>query len=125
MKNKIVNIYHSVKDKEQAHNGMGLLEKVRPYTSKDFKSPVDFLDYVIVPSNASIGMHTHGANEEVYFILKGEGTMIINHEGFKVCPGDIIVNSVEGTHGLINDSKQNMEIFIFQVSLTKEADTEQ
>lgn len=116
MNNKIRNIYTSELEPEQSHGGKGFLKKVRAFQSMDFKTPLDFIDFVIVPPDVTIGKHTHGDNEEVYFIMEGQGTMILDNKQYTVKRGDIIVNEIKGTHQLHNTSQSDMSIFIFQIS---------
>lgn len=116
-KNKIVNVYKSDKEVEISHEGEGIIQKIRAFNTEDFKTSIDFIDYIIVPSGASVGVHKHGLNEEVYFVISGKGEMIINSKERNVKSGDIIVNPLAGIHGLVNNSENEMRILIFQVSL--------
>ncbi|MBJ6361089.1 cupin domain-containing protein [Paenibacillus sp. MAHUQ-46] len=81
----------------------------------DFATNIDFIDYIEVPPGVSIGTHQHGYNEEIYFIVEGSGTMSIEGKEYNVKSGDVIINKINGTHGLINHSSDDMKIFIFQV----------
>lgn len=114
---RLKNVFKSSKFLEKSHDGNGMLIKVRPFESSDFKTPIDFIDYVIVEPDSTIGYHTHGENEEIYFISKGNGIMKTNSETFEITEGDIIINSFGDSHGLINNSEHNMEILIFQASI--------
>jgi mannose-6-phosphate isomerase-like protein (cupin superfamily) len=38
----------------------------------------------VIPLNSTIGYHKHGNNEEMYIILAGFGTMMIDEQKFKV-----------------------------------------
>lgn len=113
----IRNIYMAKKLKETSHSGVGKLDAVRLFEKGSFNSAIHFIDYVIMPPGATIGLHQHADNEEIYFILKGKGTMLLDDQSYQVSPGDVIVNRVGGTHGLNNDSQEDIEIFIFEVGL--------
>jgi len=113
---KIKNVFSMAKIKEISHNGDGYLHKVRSHDKDFFRSPIDFIDYVIMSPGTTIGYHSHDLDEEIYFILKGEGQMIIEDKKTRIKAGDIIVNPVNGSHALINDTPENIEIFIFQVN---------
>jgi mannose-6-phosphate isomerase-like protein (cupin superfamily) len=113
---KIQNVFSTEYFFEKSHNGAGVLEKVRAFEKKDFKTKIDFIDYVIVQPDHTIGYHQHTENEEIYFILKGSGLMNIGCKTVDVCSGDVVVNGCGESHGLINNSEEPMEIFIFQVS---------
>jgi quercetin dioxygenase-like cupin family protein len=112
----MVNIYKTTLEKEISHNGIGEILKARVFSGNDFETNIDFIDYVEIPPNKSIGYHTHNLNEEIYVILDGQGYMSIDGIERTVCKGDILVNKVNGSHGLINNTKEKLNIFIFQVS---------
>lgn len=53
---------------------------------------------------ASIGEHAHPNTEDLYLILEGRGTGVLDGERFPVGPGDLFLVKAGGSHGLINDS---------------------
>jgi quercetin dioxygenase-like cupin family protein len=53
---------------------------------------------------ASIGEHAHPDTEDLYLILEGRGTGLLDGERFPVSVGDLFLVKAGGTHGLINDS---------------------
>ncbi len=111
------NIYEETKAHVQAHEGKGKIEFCRLFTQEDFQTKCDFVDYAKLPPNTSIGLHKHGDNEEMYFVLAGTGLMRVDGEEFRVSKGDIIPNKIGGSHGLQNDGGESLEILVFQVSL--------
>lgn len=64
-----------------------------------------------------MGEHSHGDDEEMYIVLKGQGTMTIEGEEQKVVAGDMVVNKRFGTHGLVNTSNSEIELLIIQASI--------
>jgi len=54
---------------------------------------------------ATIGVHNHPDTNDLYLILEGQGTGILNGERFPVGPGDLFLVKAGGSHGLINDSE--------------------
>lgn len=54
---------------------------------------------------ASIGVHSHPDTNDLYLILEGRGTGVLNDEHFPVAPGDLFLVKAGGSHGLINDSE--------------------
>ena len=107
-------------DKEVDHNshdGEGSIDIYRAFRRKDFDGAWDFAIRVVMPPGSSMGEHTHDDDEEMYIILKGEGTMIIEGVEWPVVAGDMIVNKRFGTHGLINTSDSEIELLIIQASL--------
>lgn len=102
---------------ENSHDGQGSIDIYRAFRRKDFDGAWDFAIRVVMPPGSSMGEHSHGDDEEMYIILKGEGTMTIEGEDRKVAPGDMIVNKRFGTHGLVNTSDHEIELLIIQASL--------
>ena len=63
---------------------------------------------VVQPGKVSCPFHSHRAEEEMFFIVKGEGTLRYGAETRKVRAGDVIccpVGGPETAHQLVNDSK--------------------
>ena len=54
---------------------------------------------------ATIGVHSHPDTNDLYLILEGRGTGVLNGEHFPVGPGDLFLVKAGGSHGLINDSE--------------------
>jgi len=102
---------------ENSHGGQGTIEIQKMYRREDFQGAWDFALRVVMPPHSSMGVHEHGEDEEMYIILKGEGLMIIEGEEKRVSKGDMILNKPHGTHGLLNDSSEQLELLIIQASL--------
>ncbi len=62
-----------------------------------------------------MSLHKHARDEEMYII--GEGVMTIESEEKRVGKGDMILNKPDGTHGLLNDSDDDIKLLIIQASL--------
>ena len=102
---------------DNSHGGEGTIEIQKVFRREDFKGAWDFALRVCMPPNSSMGLHEHGEDEEMYIILNGEGLMTIEGETQRVSKGDMILNKPHGTHGLLNDSSQELELLIIQASL--------
>ena len=79
---KIENIFEAQLESITAHKGKGNIQFKRIFGEKDFQSSCHFIDYVVVPSDCSIGTHRHGHEEEIYFIINGRGRMRINDDEY-------------------------------------------
>jgi len=102
---------------ENSHGGQGTIEIQKMFPREDLGGAWDFALRVIMSPNSSMGLHEHGEDEEMYIILNGEGLMTIEGEDKRVGKGDMILNKPHGTHGLLNDSNQELELLIIQASL--------
>ena len=101
---------------KNSHGGEGVIEIQKMFKREDFSGVWDFALRVIMPPNSSMGLHQHGDDEEMYIILSGVGLMTIEGKEQRVAKGDMILNQPFGNHGLLNDSKQNIELLIIQAS---------
>jgi len=65
----------------------------------------------------TVGTHRHGNNEEMYIVLSGGGTMIIEGEERVIGVGDMILNPAHGEHGLVNDTDAALDLLVIQVGM--------
>ena len=98
----------------KCHGGEGNAKLVGVFDKPDFQSGLNFIHYTTLPPLVSIGLHTHGNDEEVYIVLEGSGVMETDGQKIKVKKGDVILNPPFGTHSLINTSTNNeLKILVF------------
>lgn len=100
---------------ENCHDGIGTLKNVTVFNKEDFKTNISFINYTVLPPETSAGIHQHKDDEEVYIILEGSGIMTVDGESRSVTKGDVIINRPFGSHGLLNNSKEEMKILVFEV----------
>lgn len=62
------------------------------------------LGRITLEPGATIGEHAHPNTEDLYLILEGRGTGVLDGERFAVGPGDLFLVRAGGSHGLCNDS---------------------
>jgi len=65
----------------------------------------------VLEAGASVGEHPHLELEELYLILEGHGTGILDGERFPVEAGDLFVLKAGHSHGLMNDSQEPLVFF--------------
>ncbi|MFC4776684.1 cupin domain-containing protein [Paenibacillus sp. GCM10023252] len=97
------------------HDGVGTALHKTLYGPKDFTTNLRFINYTILPAGATIGLHTHGDDEEIYIVLEGSGEMTANGEVRQVKTGDLIVNPPFGTHGLVNNTKEEIRLMVIGI----------
>lgn len=59
---------------------------------------------------ASVGYHLHADNEEVYFIMSGEGLYTEENETQYVKAGDIMLCRMGRSHGIENSGKDTLVV---------------
>jgi mannose-6-phosphate isomerase-like protein (cupin superfamily) len=98
-----------------AHGGAGQILFNRVLEGERLQGQWNFVDYAVLPPGSSIGIHTHGKNEELYLVLEGEGLMHRDGREFRVGPGSVVLNRPGGTHGLRNDGENALRLFVVEV----------
>lgn len=106
-----------VLEQVQAHGGAGEIGFHRLLDAAAFASDCHFVDYAVLPPGASIGIHTHGADEEIYLVLEGHGVMHVDGHEFPVGPGSVVTNRAGGTHGLRNDGEGALRLFVVEIGV--------
>jgi mannose-6-phosphate isomerase-like protein (cupin superfamily) len=100
----------------RAHQGDGAIRFRRVFDQRALAAGCNFVDYAVVPPGVSIGRHTHALDEEeLYLVLRGEGTMWRDGEEFPVRAGDLVRNRPGGTHGLRNTGAQDLCLFVIEL----------
>jgi mannose-6-phosphate isomerase-like protein (cupin superfamily) len=84
--------------------GLGAARSVDILKDGDMDGVVSLGRTTLEPG-ATIGEHKHPNTEDLYLILAGRGTGILDGERFPVGPGDLFLVKAGGSHGLINDSE--------------------
>lgn len=99
---------------QNCHDGVGSILFREVFSKMDFQSSLEHLHETIVEPYSTIGYHLHSGNEEIYYILEGEGTMTVNNAVIRIVPGDAVITHSGDWHGLTNDSSAKVKILVFQ-----------
>jgi uncharacterized cupin superfamily protein len=102
-------------ERVRAHGGEGTIHFRRLFEAAEFAGPWRFVDYAVLPPGASIGVHRHEGDEELYLVLEGEGRMRLDDEEIDVRAGSVIVNRDGGVHGLVNTGDRDLRLFVVDV----------
>lgn len=79
--------------------------------------PWECVDYMTIPPGTQFGVHAHDGSEELYVILKGRGTALLDGTQQPVGPGDFLMLRDGGAHGLRNDGSDAIELLCVCVYL--------
>ena len=92
------------------YGGSGTIEVSRLFRSEGFLTPILLAVYRI-PPGASEGVHAHhhgddnlGALDEIYYVVSGQGHMIIDGRRVPVATGECIFVPAGVPHGIENTS---------------------
>ena len=98
------------------HGGEGDVLAHLVLSKTDSRQGVQWMHDDILPPGVSIGEHRHDNNEEIYFVVEGHGTMILDGANFPIGPGDVSVVHPGHTHGLLNSDKEPMRLIVICVN---------
>ena len=104
-----------------AHGGKGVILFRRMWDKDDFLTNWEFIDHCVLPPGTSIGYHQHNKIEEVYYIVSGSGRMTVNDHSWDVKPGDAIPCTLHDSHGLYNNSTEDIELIVCSCAVEKGA----
>ncbi|HEX8125467.1 MAG TPA: cupin domain-containing protein [Allosphingosinicella sp.] len=77
--------------------------------------PYNCVEYVVLPPDSSVGIHTHQRTEEIYYIISGSPVMSINGEERGCRAGDLITAPIGTRHGIRNAGPDDVEFFVVEV----------
>ncbi|MBQ2959865.1 MAG: cupin domain-containing protein [Oscillospiraceae bacterium] len=65
--------------------------------------------HVVIPAGCSSRLHYHPIAEETYYILSGEGRMLVDDKELKLLPGDALLIHTLEKHQIFNDTDADLE----------------
>ena len=114
-------------NREKAAGGEGALLGDFSYTRKQTDAGDAFreIGWLTLPPGASIGLHKHTENEDVYIIISGNGVFTdSNGKEFAVAAGDITIARPGQSHALRNSGTEPL-VFLDLIAQTAPAATQQ
>jgi len=100
----------------ECHEGVGVVDWTNMLSGNELEGRrLNFIHDDIIPPGASIGVHPHHDQEEIYIILAGEGVMTLDDVEHPVGPGDATVVFPGGNHGLKNTGSADLRLIVVNV----------
>lgn len=98
---------------ENMRGGEGTV-KIQHFFKKDeMKANSRLCAKMIVPPGASVGMHQHDTEDEVYIIAKGKGLIDDGETQSEVNEGDAILTGNGDKHSIKNIGNEDLEVICF------------
>ena len=85
---------------DNCHDGQGRIHVVELIDKKQREPGFSHVCDMFVEPGASVGEHTHVDDEEIYYILDGEGEMILDGVPQAVRAGDLVYTKKGHRHSL-------------------------
>ena len=101
---------------ESSHGGVGKYA-VRTLLDGDGDSGLDYVRDLVLEAGSTIGVHEHQGDEEIYYVISGQGRMIVDDEECPVKLGDVVLTKSGSSHGLVNEGDGELKIFVACVKL--------
>ena len=73
------------------------------------------IEWSSLPPGAVCGEHRHTRTEELYFIVAGEGELVINDVPHQVRPGHLIANGLGTRHRFRNPGTEDLSWLVIEV----------
>lgn len=97
---------------DKCHDGVGALDAVLAMGKGDGEIGLRYVHDDLLPPGVSIGEHRHEGTEEVYYVLEGQGRLILDGQEHPVGPGDISLCRSGHSHGLINPGPATLRLLV-------------
>ncbi len=95
---------------ENLRGGKGTLQVKQLFEKSELKGNCRLFAKFIIPKGCSIGNHGHLEEEELYYIIKGQGRVDDNGEPREVGPGDVTITASGCSHAIENIGNDDLEL---------------
>jgi len=92
------------------HKGEGSIEFEHIATTEELKGKCRLFAKLRLEPNASIGLHEHNDEEEIFYILKGTGLVTDDNAEKLVHPGDVVITRGGSSHSIKNNGTSDLEL---------------
>lgn len=96
---------------ENCHEGVGKLALHLVLDGKE-QTDVTFMHDDILEPGATIGEHLHDGSAEIYYVVDGKGTMIVDGKEYPIGSGDVSWCNSGHSHGIKNSTESPMHMIV-------------
>ncbi len=100
----------NVETRQNMRDGSGEITIKHYLNSSEMQDNCRLCSEVIIPPGASIGLHEHSNEEEMYLVQKGTGIVQDDDITHTVTIGDSVLTGNGGTHNIKNESTEDLII---------------
>ena len=102
---------------EGVRGGQGSMVFQHIFHDNDFLSSISHLILVTIPPGSSVGFHEHSVDEEVYFVLEGQGKVRYDDLEYIVGPFDTVLTTSGHRHGIENTGDRDLKLLAIIASV--------
>ncbi|HTO21169.1 MAG TPA: cupin domain-containing protein [Spirochaetia bacterium] len=96
--------------RERMRDGEGKVEILHVFRSRELKGHTRLFARLRLPAGSSIGFHRHDGEEEIFYILSGNGMVGEGGPLSPVGPGDAVLTGGGGGHSIANAGPEPLEL---------------
>jgi mannose-6-phosphate isomerase-like protein (cupin superfamily) len=108
-----------LKDVPGLHGGKGTVRYRRALGPEVFRTNWGYVDHVVIPSSASLGYHRHNLQEEIYYVISGQGRALVNGESATISAGDAVPVRLREAHTFESSASGDLELMVIGIALEK------
>lgn len=90
---------------EHMRNGEGYIKMIKHVDEKNT------IAHIVIPQNSSIGIHTHENDQEIIYVINGEGICIEDNQEYVLTKGLVNYCPNKKNHSIKNVNKEDLELF--------------
>lgn len=107
----IINKKSIKKQNFSGHGGVGVMKMRFAFTDHQHygnKNDARWNCFAIaeIPVGATAGLHKHKDTDEIFYILEGKATIVIDGESHEINKEDIVLTLIGSSHDIINVKKK-------------------
>lgn len=99
-----------VERREKMRGGPGHVDVHHIFHKDEIKSKTRLCAILTIPPGSGIGLHQHEAEDELFFIISGSGTIDDGTTKSTIETGDAVLTGNGASHSVINTGTANLEI---------------
>jgi mannose-6-phosphate isomerase-like protein (cupin superfamily) len=96
--------------REKMREGHGSINITHLLKEVQMKGKCRFFGKMLIKPGCSIGEHRHDNEEEIFYIIKGQGTVVDNDMKQKVTAGDVVLTGNGASHSIENTGSETLEV---------------
>jgi len=100
--------------------GKGTARYRRALQPEMFKTNWAYVDHLVLPANASEGLHVHNGVEEIYYVMRGSGRVTVDDESVDIGVGDAIPVRPGEAHAFFSAAAGDIEFMIFGLAMEED-----
>ncbi|MCH2213115.1 MAG: cupin domain-containing protein [Fuerstiella sp.] len=105
---------------DRYHGGTGTVHYRRALAPAVFSTPWAFVDHLIIPPESGVGTRQHANIEEIYYIVRGAGSITIDGRSAAIRKGDAFYTLLNESYSITNNSTGDLELLIVGVAMDKD-----